>query len=331
MTNLGLRRSLCVLPLLFLACGGAEGASDVASSDSDLSATLTEVKDFGDNPGHLKMQTFVPPGLPKNAPLVVAMHGCGGSAGVYAEPSGWTYLAKKYSFALVLPSADSLMRCFNVQKPEDQLRGQGEAASIKEMVDWMKAHHPIDSTRVFVTGFSSGAEMTDVMLGAYPDVFAAGAAVAGIPYLCATDEISFGKCTSLGGRDLTPNEWGDRVRAANPGKWKWPRMSIWHGTKDPIVASINLTEQMEQWTNLNGIDQIPDVEDEIHGYPHKVYLDEKGEARVETIALTDHGHLLPVEPGTGPEECGTSSLFTMSRDIGVCSSYFIARWFGIAP
>lgn len=318
--------------LLLPACASDDSVDD-ASAESELGSSdrLTEVKDFGDNPGELKMFTFIPPGLGKSGkkvPLVVAMHGCGGNAKVFAAPSGWTYLAKKYEFALVLPSSNGF--CFSVEKPEHHLRGQGEAASIREMIEWAKTYQPIDAKRIFATGFSSGAEMTDVMLGAYPDVFAAGAAVAGMPYRCATDKISFGTCTTLGGRDLTAQEWGDRVRDANPGNWKWPRMSIWHGTKDAIVASRNLTEQMEQWTNLNGVDQVPDVEDEIGGYPHKVYLDAKGEARVETVALTGKNHLLPVDPGSAPGQCGSSSLFTMSVDVDVCASFHIAKWFGLA-
>jgi poly(hydroxyalkanoate) depolymerase family esterase len=277
------------------------------------------------------MNYFVPEGLPSQAPLVVAMHGCAGSASVFAKPSGWVQLASTYQFALVLPSATSLDKCLGVQDAANQKRGAGQPLSIIQMVDWMTAHYSIDAARIFVTGFSSGGEMTNVMLGTYPDVFAAGGAMSGMPYMCATDEISFGTCTALGGRVFTAQEWAQRARDANPGNWTYPRMAIWHGTEDFIVASVNLQEEMKQWTELNGVDQIPDAEDEVNGFPHKVYADSNGVARVETFAMTDHGHLLPVAPGEGPEECGTVSLFTFSIDVGVCGAYHIVKWFGIAP
>lgn len=41
-----------------------------------------------------------------------------------------------------------------------------------------------DPARTFVTGLSAGGAMTSVMLAAYPDVFAAGAVIAGLPYDC---------------------------------------------------------------------------------------------------------------------------------------------------
>jgi poly(hydroxyalkanoate) depolymerase family esterase len=301
---------------------------DAAALQPGLSATITN---FGSNPGNLGFEIYVPDGTPANAPLVVAMHGCAGSADVFAGPSGWLQLADAYKFVVVLPSANTMTHCFSIEDPAQATRGQGQALSIKQMIDWTESHFSIDPARVFATGFSSGGEMTNVMLAAYPDVFVAGGAVAGIPYRCATDEVSFGTCTTLGGRDLTPQQWGDRARAANPGNWTWPRMAVWQGSRDEIVAPMNLNETMEQWTNLNGIDQTPTIEDEIDGYPHKVYMDANQVARVETVQITGMDHGLPVDPGTGPTQCGTVSLYTMSESVGVCASYHIARWFGLAP
>ena len=39
----------------------------------------------------------------------------------------------------------------------------------------------IDRRRIFVTGLSAGGAMTLAMLATYPDVFAAGAVIAGLP------------------------------------------------------------------------------------------------------------------------------------------------------
>ena len=42
--------------------------------------------------------------------------------------------------------------------------------------------HDIDTQRIFVTGLSAGGAMTSVMLAIYPEVFAAGAIIAGLPF-----------------------------------------------------------------------------------------------------------------------------------------------------
>src|SRR5437763_1256534 len=65
---------------------------------------------------------------------------------------------------------------------------RGEAASIRAMVDRTVADHGLDPRRVFVTGLSAGGAMAAVMLAAYPEAFAGGAVVAGVPYGCAGTE-----------------------------------------------------------------------------------------------------------------------------------------------
>src|SRR6185503_18937569 len=87
-------------------------------------------------------------------------------------------------------------RCFNWFEPSDIARDEGEASSLAQMVASASSRHPVDPSRVFVTGLSAGGAMTAVMLATYPDVFAAGAVVAGIPYGCADDLGSAFVCMS---------------------------------------------------------------------------------------------------------------------------------------
>ncbi len=290
-------------------------------------ATLTEVTNFGSNPGQLRMFQYVPAGLPANSALVVLMHGCGQTAAGIDDESGWTGLADVYKFLLVLPQSDDNNKCFGPGNADTTRGGGGDADSIKQMVDWEKAHRSVNNARVFATGFSSGAMMTNVMLGAYPDVFSAGGALAGIPYRCAVDLVSQTTCGF--GRNLTPQQWGDRARAANPGPWVWPRMVIVHGTADPAVDYMNLTEEMEQWTNLNGIDQVADVSDYVNGYPHKVYKNAAGQARVETYSITGSGHNILADAGTRPGQCGKPSTLSLVFDVNFCAAYWIGRFFGV--
>src|SRR5262249_41389226 len=71
--------------------------------------------------------------------------------------------------------------------PGDIARGHGEAGSIREMVDHAITTFAADRSKVFVTGFSAGGAMASVMLPTYPEVFAGGALIAGLPYGCASN------------------------------------------------------------------------------------------------------------------------------------------------
>src|SRR5437660_8450331 len=81
------------------------------------------------------------------------------------------------------------------------------------MVAKMIADQSIDPARVFVTGLSAGGAMTSVMLATYPDVFAGGGIVAGLPYGCANDPSPFMptqalQCMSFGHPSSLPSPSG---------------------------------------------------------------------------------------------------------------------------
>ena len=297
------------------------------------SSALTQVTSFGTNPGALTMWKYVPAGMPANAPLVVALHGCTQTAAAY-EGAGWNNLADVWKFYVVYPeqvSGNNSSRCFNWFEPGDIARGQGEALSIKQMVDKMKLDHSIDPSRVYVTGLSAGGAFSSVMAAAYPDVFAGAAIMAGIPYKCAGTMNDAFSCMNPG-KDQTPAAWGNLVRGAYSGyTGAFPRISIWHGTSDNTVKPTNMTELVDQWTHVHGIDATADVSDTVNGYPHKVYQDSTGKARVETYALTSMGHATAVDPQfkfpNSTLGCGTAGAYLEDRDI--CSTYHVGRFFGL--
>ena len=109
--------------------------------------------------------------------------------------------------------------------------GEGEAASIAAMVSHAVRANDLDADRVFVTGLSAGGAMAAAMLAVYPEVFAGGAVIAGIPYGVA------GKRAASLGRD-EPGRWPTasghgrvwRLRARMARRF--PRLSIWHGDSD---------------------------------------------------------------------------------------------------
>ena len=120
---------------------------------------LTEVSGCGSNPGNLKMCTYVPDDLEASRPLVVALHGCTQQASDYDDETGWVKLADKHKFALLLPQqqqANNATKCFNWFEQGDIERDQGEALSIRQMIDKMIADEAADSENVYVTGLSAG-------------------------------------------------------------------------------------------------------------------------------------------------------------------------------
>jgi poly(3-hydroxybutyrate) depolymerase len=142
------------------------------------------------------MFRYIPDQLPPSAPLVVVLHGCTQNARQFATASGWVQLADKWGIALALPEqkpANNGLNCFTWFQASDATRDQGEALSIKQMVDKMSADYKVDEKRVYVTGLSAGGGMTAVMLATYPEVFAGGGIVAGLPYGCTIQCMGTGR------------------------------------------------------------------------------------------------------------------------------------------
>ena len=179
---------------------------------------LIEIQEFGSNPGNLRMFRYIPSHAPGTMPLVVVLHGCGQTAEGYNYGAGWSTLCDRHGFALLMPEqqrSNNPNGCLNWFQPEDTQRDRGEALSIYQMVQKMVHDGSIDPDRIFVTGLSAGGAMTSVMLACYPDLFAAGAIIAGLPYGAASNVQqafeSMYRCPSRSAR-----YWGDLVRAAGP-------------------------------------------------------------------------------------------------------------------
>ncbi|MEU6390742.1 PHB depolymerase family esterase [Streptomyces sp. NPDC046939] len=291
---------------------------------------VQEVTGFGSNPGALRMFRHVPDGLPRGRPVVVVLHGCTQDAAGYGAGSGWTELADRWGFSVVLPqqtSGNNLQSCFNWFQAGDIARGQGEAASIAQMADKQVADAGADPSRVYVTGLSAGGAMTAVMMAAYPEKFAAGGVVAGLPYGCAQAAGSPYVCMYVGATQ-SARQWGDRVRAARPGyAGPWPRLTVFQGTADYTVKPVNMTDLMEQWTDVRGADQVADASDTVAGYPHQVFRDASGATAVETYSITGMGHGQPVDPGSGPTQCGTAGAYLL--DVDLCAAQVLGHSWGL--
>jgi poly(hydroxyalkanoate) depolymerase family esterase len=298
-----------------------------AFDNTTSSSHLKEVHNFGSNPGNLRMFIHLPPQVSEDCALVVVLHGCKQSAADYDLGSGWSTLADRFGFVLLLPEqqqSNNLHGCFNWFQPDDIERGCGEAYSIRQMVDKVVVDHSINPSRVFVTGLSAGGAMTSVMLATYPDVFAGGAIVAGLPYGAATNvqqafETMF-QCPPRRAR-----AWGDLVRGASPHKGPWPRVSVWHGDADATVIPSNACEIIKQWTDVHRLPAVPTAQAIVDGYPRQVWLNSDGEELIESYTITNMAHGTPLATSAADHECGAAGPFML--EVGISSSYHIAKFF----
>ncbi|WP_328344187.1 extracellular catalytic domain type 1 short-chain-length polyhydroxyalkanoate depolymerase [Micromonospora sp. NBC_00421] len=288
-------------------------------------ATLTQVTGFGSNPGNLAMYAYRPDGLPAGAPAVVLLHGCTQNAAGYVADSGWQKYADLWKFALIVPqqsTANQALTCFNWFTEGDVTRGQGEALSIRQMVSHATSTYGLDGSRVFVSGLSAGGAMSAVMLATYPEVFAAGSVIAGLPYRCSPPA-STSVC-QYSGVDRTPAAWGDLVRAAYSGyTGRRPRVAIWHGTSDSTVVPANAVESRDQWTDVLGVSQTPTSTSSL---PAGTSLEVYGDDAVRLYRVAGMGHGTPVDPGAGTDQCGTATSYFLDT---ICSTYRDARFFGL--
>ena len=273
---------------------------DVLAGPAGLVRTVTE---FGANPGALGMLVYEPSRPPKpGAPLLVLLHGCGQDAGAFALASGFMALADRVGAPLLLPEQrpdNNRGRCFNWFEPGDIRRGGGEAASIRAMVATALARFDGDSGRVFVAGLSAGGSMAAALLAAYPDAFAAGAVVAGLP-VGAASNVASAVARMRSAATETRATWAARAAPVRAGgiDWpRWPRLSVWHGAADPTVDPANADALVAQWTALLGLEEAPDSETaEAPGVRRRVW----GNA-VEQWRLDGFGHAYPARlPGADP-------------------------------
>jgi poly(hydroxyalkanoate) depolymerase family esterase len=296
---------------------------------SSFSHRLEEHKNFGDNPGALRMFAYVPPSMQPEAPLVVTLHGCGQTAANYEKGTGWTDLADQLGFAVLAPEQDrsnNINGCFNWFQVGDTARGHGEAASIHSMIEWMIQHRPVSRSQVFITGLSAGGAMTAAMLAAYPDVFAGGAIIAGLPFGAASN-VPEAMNVMRHAPAKSARQWGDKVRGASLHEGVRPIISVWHGDADSTVHVSNSEASISQWIDVLGL-ELSDAQSEHFGdHQRSVWRARNGKVMLEAFRLSKMGHGAPVG-GAPQQRYGQPGAYFI--DIGISSTTHIAAFWGFA-
>lgn len=299
------------------------------------SAQIKQVVYFGDNLGNLNMHYFRPDSLSEEPiPLVVVLHGCGQKAEDIAELTGWNKLAKLYGFMVIYPEqklANNLNLCFNWFNEHDSNRGEGEIASIRQMIAYATNEWKIDTTRIYSVGFSAGAAMSVALLASYPDVFDAGASFAGGPFQLATN-LREGAKAMLGNMELPTTELVNRVKKQLPEFTdNYPKLIVYQGLEDKIVHPKSSYMLLNQWLGI----QKPALKKMDTEFPltdskqikKTRYSDTASVDRIIFYEIDYVGHRVPIEPGNEPHQGGNSGFFTVQ--IGFHSTYQTAIDFGL--
>lgn len=290
-----------------------------------LPDVMVETESFGENPGALRMLSYAPSSLPPGSPLVVVLHGCTQNGQGYALDAGWIALADRLGFAVLAPeqrASNNLNRCFNWFEPGDIQPGRGEAASIATMVAAALAAHEGDPRRVYVTGLSAGGAMSAVMLAAYPELFAGGAIIAGLPYGVACGAPDALRVMSQGdGRS------GAALGALVGRRTHQPlRLSIWHGDADHTVNRANARNLVDQWTAATGLGVGSAQVERLNGYTRSLWHGEAGGSMIELNIVHGLGHGAPLSTR---EADGVGRIAPYMLETGISSTVEIARFWGV--
>lgn len=232
--------------------------------------------------------------LPKSStkdravPLVMVLHGLGANGAMTQVLTGFDDVADKRGFAVVYP--DGLNKMWNYWEgglPAGKLkreRGADDIGFLTTLIDELVRDGIADKRRIYATGISNGAYMSNRLAIDSADRIAAIAPVSGTM-------IKF---------------MAERMKAPQP----MPVLYI-HGTQDKVVgfdgtdfitkraSSLSADELVRWWAKRNGCDMEPKVEslpdkadDDITVKRH-TFADKTGRAPVVFYELIGGGHTWP--------------------------------------
>jgi poly(hydroxyalkanoate) depolymerase family esterase len=319
-----MRRLGNIVSRLTAASRAMQAANSNANFNDD--GRLGPVTGFGSNPGELDARLYTATGSP--AALVVVLHGCTQTASAYDRGSGWSQLAERHGFAVLFPQQrrdNNSNLCFNWFLPGDARRGRGEAASISQMVQHVAAQYGLDRSHTYITGLSAGGAMTSVVLACYPELFAGGAVIAGLPFASA-NTLPEALERMRGQGAPSRRELAARAMAAAHHRGSTPTLSVWHGTQDATVDRSNAKAIVDQWRDLHGLGTTAGVVDVVDGHRHEAWSDTQGRVVIESYDVQGMGHGTPLDTRSS-DPCGVAGPHML--EAGICSTSRIASFWGL--
>ncbi|KAK8851985.1 Alpha/Beta hydrolase protein [Apiospora arundinis] len=263
-------------------------------------STLQQITDLYPDPsGKAKMYVYVPEKLAPKPPVIVAVHFCTGTAKAYFTGSPYAQLADEKGFVVVYPESPHEGTCWDVSSRESlSHNGGSDSASIASMVDYALKKYNGDASKVFVTGSSSGAMMTNVMAATYPELFQAAIVYSGVAAGCFVSTAglvdAWNSTCSQGQSHATADQWANVVHDMYPGyTGARPRMQIYHGSADAALLPPNYNETIKQWSGVFGLDADKPTSTQAN-YPLQGYTTTTWSAQLQGIYALGVGHTVPI-------------------------------------
>ncbi|TXI83887.1 MAG: PHB depolymerase family esterase [Crocinitomicaceae bacterium] len=292
---------------------------------------LKFISNFGTNPGNLEMFSFSDSlNLKVKAPLIIVLHGCSQTAEEIERIAGWGTLARQFHFNLVFPQqkiSNNASRCFNWFNEDDISLKNGEAESILQMIDYAKTNMNIDTSQIFIVGYSAGAAMSVSLLAISPSTFNSGVSYAGTAHGLAKTP---GNALRVMNGKIDPSQTELLALIDNESKI-FPSLIIYQGLDDHVVAPINADILVNQWTGLLSIQSNECLKTSAFNsndlIEQVIYTNQKSNKKVIVYKIASLKHQIAIDPGTAENQGGVQSIF--SKDVDFYSTYQIISDFGL--
>lgn len=194
-------------------------------------------------------KTYVPKELGSKRPLLISCHGMNQDAAYQMNMLDIASVADTAKFVTVFPEG--------IAKSWD-ISGDRDIRFVLELIKEMQKKYDIDSTRVYLSGFSMGGMFTYHAMNKIADRIAAFAPISGYPMNGAT-----------------------ALESVRP----IPIIHT-HGTSDDVVPYSNVKKNLEVWITHNGCKQPDKVTRNYRGTGHIIHhLWSEGNDGVEVVLL----------------------------------------------
>lgn len=237
--------------------------------------------------GKRTYKLYIPSGFTgQPLPLLIMLHGCTQSSVDFARGTRMNVLAEKELCFVAYPEQAqpaNTSKCWNWFQVANQQRDDGEPSLIAGITRQIMGNYPVDASRVYVAGLSSGGAMAAIMAATYPDLYAAVGVHSGIAYGAAQDLPSAFKVMQQGATGPVRS-----LREAIP-------IIVFHGDCDTTVSPLNADRMLEQW-----LQAAPDRKSSIresssqiaggHAYTRRIYTDAAGRILAEKWVIKQAGH-----------------------------------------
>ncbi|MGI9059808.1 MAG: extracellular catalytic domain type 1 short-chain-length polyhydroxyalkanoate depolymerase [Ktedonobacteraceae bacterium] len=237
--------------------------------------------------GKRTYKLYIPSGFTgQPLPLLIMLHDCTQSSVDFARGTRMNVLAEKELCFVAYPEQAqpaNTSKCWNWFQTANQQRDDGEPSLIAGITRQIMGNYPVDASRVYVAGLSSGGAMAAIMAATYPDLYAAVGVHSGIAYGAAQDLPSAFKVMQQGATGPVRS-----LHEAIP-------IIVFHGDRDTTVSPLNADRMLEQW-----LQAAPDRKSSIresssqiaggHAYTRRIYTDAAGRVLAEKWVIKQAGH-----------------------------------------